>query len=493
MKSVLTVSVVLSLALMLGRLSGFVREMLLAARLGVTETADAAVLILTLPDFMVGLLIAGGVNAALIPALKQSAGTDRRALFYRAVAFAGGAFLVLAALMALGPGALAGVMAAELDLAALPDYSAAFRLSLVALPIAALIGVTTAWLNTVGRFVVPGLSVLVFNTGLCIYIAWLLQEDGRLWGFAMAIVVSAGLRLAVQLWPMRRVLTQPAWRMSAPPAGLARRFVQGILGFAVIVAVPILFRSLYAAGGDGLLAQFSYALKLFELPSTLMVAPVVMVLLPKLAAERDTNPARFRYSLETGLTAAIALAGIATAVGLTFMPLIVEIVYQRGEISDEAATGIAQLARILLLALVFYAVVQITAAGLNADLRPGRVLLNTLIALTLAIAAYVGLVVISVPERIATPVAFVAFNAFAAGLGLIALFGTGQTRLAAQLARPVLRLSAGGLALWGLVDLVLPPMSLVLEVVAMVLATALLGGLVRDTLEPLMKLRTDTR
>ena len=72
-RSLLQASTLVSLALLLSRLSGLIREQVLGARLGLSAEMDAAVLILTLPDLLVGLLLSGGFAAALVPALTRAA------------------------------------------------------------------------------------------------------------------------------------------------------------------------------------------------------------------------------------------------------------------------------------------------------------------------------------------------------------------------------------------------------------------------------------
>ena len=51
----------------LGRIAGFVREILLASIFGVSPQADMAVLILTVPDLFSGILIGGAMSAAFVP------------------------------------------------------------------------------------------------------------------------------------------------------------------------------------------------------------------------------------------------------------------------------------------------------------------------------------------------------------------------------------------------------------------------------------------
>ena len=56
LKKILLSSLYLNIGLLLGRLTGFVREAFVAANYGVSEKADIVVLMLTVPDLLVAIL-----------------------------------------------------------------------------------------------------------------------------------------------------------------------------------------------------------------------------------------------------------------------------------------------------------------------------------------------------------------------------------------------------------------------------------------------------
>lgn len=501
MKSVLATSALISFVLLLGRLSGFVRETLLAATMGPTETADAAIVILTLPDFMVGLLLAGGFNAALIPALKQTPGPARVVLVHKTMLLFGGTFVGLAVLMGIWPLAVTGLLAPELDPQDLPDYLQAFRLSLIGLPVVALVGIAAGYLNTVGRFAVPNLSVLLFNLVLCLYLVAIYQAGAGLAGFALAIVVATLVRLGLHL-----AFLGPALRPAGPmpdgtprprlTAALLGRFGFGVLGFSLIIGAPVLFRTFYAAGGDGNLALFNFSQKLFELPSALMIAPVVMVMLPKLAGlSRDPvdRPA-FDATLGTALMVGLTLAVIAAAIAAVFVTPIAQAVFLHGAMQPEDVVRIAQMTLIFMMSLPFLAVLQLCAAGLNARGQPGRVLLWGAVGLGLAVAVTAALQRLGLPgDWPPAAVGYGLFHMLLAGFYLGSLFNwrlparATLTQLTAVLGRTALGILpfaaimsvwAGDLGRWGGLALTVPALGVLL-------------WLNRGAIRPLLHMRID--
>ena len=97
---------------MLGRLLGFAREVLLAARLGTSAEAEVAIVALTLPDYLVGVLFSGGLSAALVPALRGTAEESRADLFRFAATCVVLASCVVGAAIALAPGVVFAILGA---------------------------------------------------------------------------------------------------------------------------------------------------------------------------------------------------------------------------------------------------------------------------------------------------------------------------------------------------------------------------------------------
>ena len=502
MKSVLVTSAIVSFVLLLGRLSGFVRETLLAATLGPTEMADGAIVILTLPDLMVGLLLAGGFNAALIPALKQAADWQRIILVQKAIVLFGSAFIGLALVMGLWPAAVIGLLAPEMHPASQPGYLSAFRLSLMAFPLVALVGIAAGYLNSVGRFAIPNLSVLVFNIVLCFYLIFLHAKGASLTGFAAAIVIASATRLGMHL-----AFMGPLLRPSGLPDGMARpsldkdllgRFGFGVLGFSLIVAAPVVFRTLFAGVQDGNLALFNFALKLFELPSALMIAPVVIVMLPKLAGLSQAPEDREAYdrTATTAIMAAFALGLVAAAISYVFATPIARAVFLHGLMDPASVDQIASLTRILMLGLPALAVLQLCAAGLNARGQASAVLLWGAVALVLAVLSTVALMRLPLPKDWPAPaVGFGLFHVFGALFYLAALFGRGWPSGALRLAlmRTLVATAIGTMPFATLMALWEDELGRWGGVALSIAALPVLLWINRSAIRPLIRMRIDDR
>lgn len=420
--SALFASMLISLGLLLGRLSGFLRESLLASRLGTSASADAAILILTLPDFMVGLLLSGGVSAALLPVLKQHNGTDRLYLTRRSGLVIALGFAVLALLFAVFAEGIIRLFIPRVDFSELTGFIVAFNMSLVALPVGALIGVSASYLNAVGRFTITGFSVLIFNGTICVYLALPFVNPRHLTVFAAVVVLATILRLLFQLSFMPETMralreTPPSW----PPRFL-RKFVVGTLGFSVIVGASVVFRSLHASSGEGQMAVFNYALKLFELPAALLIAPVAIVFLQILSGLDHADNKSFEDIARKGMLAGFTMACVATSLGWLYMPLAVRIIFDHGAMTATDSGRITNIARTMFSALPFYALLQVGATALNAQGRPKTMMISSFFGLAVGVAFYYALASLGFRDTAAVA-GFILFHLVAATLCIGFVFG----------------------------------------------------------------------
>lgn len=408
----------MSFALLLSRLSGMVREQVLGARLGLSAEMDAAVLILTLPDLLVGLLLSGGFAAALVPALTRAEHEARVQLTRRAMGWTGLVSLALAALLFAGMPNVLSVLSPTTDTHGLIAFPLGFGLSLLALPMAAIIGVSSSYLNTVGKYSVPALAVLCFNAMLASYFYFGLGTGPvNFCLFGLAILLSTIARFGIQVWFIpdftRRGLDTYRFERIFPI-----QFAQGVLGAAVLVGIPIIFRSLYAGGGTGDLATFNYAMRLFELPMGIMVAPIIVIFLPLLANLRDTKAPIFFWRINLAIRTAFTLGLTGALVGAIYARPISAVLFGFGELAGNGADEIAKTFQVIILALPFMAVFQAASTGLNASHRPASVLVYSIISLALSLALYVTMRSSGVSISFAAEAGFISFSVLASGLGL---------------------------------------------------------------------------
>lgn len=421
-RNLFNATVFLSAALLLGRLSGMVRELIIGNKLGATADTDAVLLMLTLPDLLVGLILSGGFSAVLVPAFRRAAPAQRTAQARKTALFSLLVGLFLAIAIASFTAPVLGFLAQTLDYDDLPGFGFAFQVSLLTIPLAALIGCITAYLHSVGKFSVAAVSVVVFNLVIAFYVAFMAVPVGYI-AFSICLLTAMSIRMLVQMAQAPEIFRTQAQNAQFDE-GTLKRFLQAVLANGLIVAVPLLFRSLHSAGGEGYLSQFNFAIRLYELPNAIFVAPLVSIFLPFLTDAYTKDRQHFEKSLEEALEIAFGVSLVAAVIGAANAYPITSLLFGYGGMTEESLDRIATLLSVLLLSLPFAAIFQISSAALYATNNTKRVMSNSVIALSASLAVFYVLAYLNI-SQLNSAISILAFNAFAAFLNLVTLFRVG--------------------------------------------------------------------
>lgn len=448
-RSLLTASTLVSLMLLFSRISGLVREQVIGARLGLSQEADAVLFLLTFPDILVGILLSGGFGAALIPILSQADKSARIVLLRRMMKWTFMCALALACLLWVGQNAVVSFTAPNLDLNTVPGLSAGYTFTLIAVLIAAVIGVASAYLNVTGYYSLPAVSVLLFNGVIILYFGFGVPVFGvNLIVFGCVLIGANLLRFAVQMSRMTEVLRKVDV-VASFPSGFVLRFAQGVFAFSLIVAMPIVFRSLYATAGPGALAEFNYALRLFELPMGVLISVIPILFLPLLSRIGDADDPAFKEALLLALQLALGLGLIAALMlGLFALP-IVTVLFGYGALAEDGVLDVSVAVQIMIIGLPFQAMFQALAAGLNATGRTRVVLFIAVGAVVGSIAAFGLFKAMDFDPKLAAMLGFVVFHVLAFVSAFWMTLGSSVVRLLPAMLLPAIQISVlAGLCAW---------------------------------------------
>ena len=220
-KSLSWATAIVAAGMLFGRFSGLVRDLAVVGTLGLTGNADLAVLAISIPDMLTGLLIGGAVSAVFIPEFHRQSQVKTTAghqLVGQTLLAIGLVSIVLAGTLALCGGWLVDVLAPGFEG---PQATRAIRIvqiTLLAFPFCTLAAVTSAALQAKERVTTPAFGTLIFNG--CVIVGVLcLPESGAMSLLAAAVIAGACLRFGVQL--------VACWR-----AGLFSGALKGVLTFS---------------------------------------------------------------------------------------------------------------------------------------------------------------------------------------------------------------------------------------------------------------------
>jgi putative peptidoglycan lipid II flippase len=340
----------LSLALLLAsRLLGLLRETAQAAAFGASGLADVAVLMLTLPDWITGVLASGAMAYVLLPAWAgrppaEVAATQRR---LTQGVLAGAVVLALALAVLRGP--LAQLLAPGVPVGMRPWAADALLGAAAALPLALLAALWGTRLQHERDFAGLYGANLVVNLGLIAALAACAgvgDPRAAIALLAAGLLGAMGARLLWQKGRLRPFRTPPgdlaAAPLSLPLAGL---WAWAILAAGLPLALPFVARSLASAGGEGALVTFNYAWKLVELPlqlaiqlvATLAFAPIAAALARGVPRDEANAAAAIRPAMGLAWTLACA----AAAALLWAAPAVADLLFHWGRMEAAAVARVA--------------------------------------------------------------------------------------------------------------------------------------------------------
>ena len=378
---------VMALGTAVSRVTGFVRTVVLAAALGTQLLGDAYNTANTIPFVVYDLLIGGLMASVIVPFLVRRRKRDSdggHATEQRVFTVALIALLVLASAAVLAAEPLIRLYAGEFTD---PQFDVAVlfaRFLLAQIFFIGLSGVSSAMLNTRGRFGAPVWAPVLNNVVIiCVGLSFIaVSGTGATVGTVTDTqVVLLGLGTAGAMALQALVLQWALWaagfrwrpRLDLRGSGLSEALSAAGWMFALVCTMQAGFlvtanianrAGVAAATGDagvgaGLTA-YNYAYQLFQLPYAVLAVSVITVLLPRMSAHAADNAWwKVRDDFSRGLrTVSVLLVPIALLMAVYAVPLSI-LVFARGNTSIEDARAIGHVLTVFALGLVPFTVYQL--------------------------------------------------------------------------------------------------------------------------------------
>jgi putative peptidoglycan lipid II flippase len=341
-----------SLLTLVSRITGLVRELLIASAFGASAITDAFNVAFRIPNLFRRLFAEGAFSQAFVPVLaasKASAGdAQTRLLIDRTATLLLWALLATCVIGVAAAPVLVWMMASGLKQEP-RGFEAAVTMTRWMFPyigFMSLVALSSGVLNTWRRFAVPAATPVLLNLSM-IAAAWLGAPWFKTHGIEPVYALAAGvmlgglLQLAVQIPALWRLNLLPhigldgrairaAW---ADPAtrNIARLMVPALLGVSVAQISLLINTQIASHLAPGSVSWLTYADRLMEFPTAMLGVAIGVVLMPQLAAARAAgDPARYSAMLDWGLRIVVLLAVPCAAALLTFAAPLVATLYHYG-------------------------------------------------------------------------------------------------------------------------------------------------------------------
>ncbi|MGE5648235.1 MAG: murein biosynthesis integral membrane protein MurJ [Acidobacteriota bacterium] len=376
-------------AVLLSRLSGLVREMVMAHLFGAGRVFDAFSLGFRIPNLARDLFAEGALSSAFVPTFSEYlSGKGRRDAALLANLVGTAILILVGGLCVLGvvfSPFLVGLLAPGWEAADPGKFALAIRMTRIMFPFLLLVALAAqamGMLNALGKFGVPALASTLFNVGSVVCgVAlgiWLGPRLGiePIEGMAYGVLFGGALQLAWQLPAMRRAGFSFRPRLGWSHAGLRnimRLMAPAIVGAAAVqvnVAVNTNFASSIVdpvRGVNGPVSWLQFAFRFMQFPLGLFGVAIASATLP--AISRSAAAGRldeFRRTLSDSLGMVLLLT-VPSSVGLVILgDAMIGAIYQRGRFEAYDTTQTALALSCFAVGLAGYAAIKVLAPAFYA-------------------------------------------------------------------------------------------------------------------------------
>ncbi len=396
---------VVTLAVLMSRLLGLVREQVLAGLFGAGFQMDAYVVAYRIPNLLRDLLAEGALASAFVTVFTQHQEKYGLASTWQVAQRALGTIFFLV----LGIVFMGELLAPKLVALLAPGFEPqakkelAVTLTRIMFPFLACVSVSAVFagmLNALQVFFLPAVSSALFNlvsvsTGVLLYF-WL-KALGRPPIMAMAVgVVLGGLSQALIQFP---ALRRRGFRFKlafAPQDPVVKEIFRLMLPMVLgLSAIQLsVFVNTYFASfcGEGAMSWLSYAFRVMYVPLGLFGVALSVAVLPVASAQVARGEIlRLKETYLSSLLMALSLA-LPSALGLiTLAKPIVRLIFEHGRFTSQDTLHTAEALALFSLALPAYAATKVTTPVFYALRRPKIPMVSSFLSVSLNFLVVVAL------------------------------------------------------------------------------------------------------
>ncbi len=405
-----------SLLTLASRITGLVRDLLMAATFGASGLTDAFNVAFRIPNLFRRLFGEGAFSQAFVPALAHTKERDGEAATHRLIdsvaTVLAWALLITCVLGVAGSPILVWALASGLKQQP-QNFEATVLMTRWMFPyigFMSMVALSAGVLNTWKRFAVPAMTPVLLNLAMIAAAWWGAPWFGAMgvqpiYAMAGGVMLGGFLQLAVQipvLWRLgllpriglgwsrlREAWSDPGTRQ------VARMMLPALLGVGV-AHVSILINTQIASWlAPGSVTWLSYADRLMEFPTAMLGVALGVVLMPQLASAKAANDSiRYSAMLDWGLRLVVLLAVPSAVALLVFAKPLVATLFHYGAFTDSDVSQVAAALAGYGAGLVGLVAIKVLAPGFYAsqDIRtPVRIAIVVLVITQLLNIALVPL------------------------------------------------------------------------------------------------------
>lgn len=391
-------------ATLLSRITGLVRDALLAQSLGGGIVSDAFYVAFKIPNFLRRLFAEGAFSQSFVPVISEYRGNrpgEVRELVSGVAGTLGTVLLALSALGVIVSPVIIMLFAPAWAIRGSEGFDLAVQMLRWTFPFLFFISMTSLLsgvLNSHGRFFLPAFTQVIMNLVMIAAAGWFApHSDNPGLVMAISVFVAGGAQVLFQLPAVARLglLSWPRWRPRLEGVRrVAGLMIPGIIGSSAAQISLVLDTMIATFLIPGSVTWLYFADRLMEFPLGVFSIALATVILPALSANHASKSmAQFSATIDWAMRLVVVLATPAAVGMLCFAGPMTAMILGYGEFDSESVQRTSYALMAYSWGLVAFSLVKVLVPGYYARQNTRRPVRIAVTALAITTALNVLLVI----------------------------------------------------------------------------------------------------
>lgn len=356
---------ILMITMVLSRIIGYVRDVVILARFGQNNLTDAYNAAFSIPDFLYYLLVGGALSAAFIPVFSSYIATKKEEEGW---IVASTIFNIIIIFMLIGI-TIGFIFTHQLIYLLVPGFSSEnieltvgmTRIMFFQTFFMALNGISMGILNSYQNFLAPAIGSVLYNLGI-IVVGILLSPYLSITAFSIGVVAGAALQFAMQFPALLKIGLRYRPIIDLRHPGVRKI---GLLVIPVLIGLSVTHFNLFVNQNlgsnlpEGMLSALRTAQRIMQLPIGVFAIAIAIATFPTLTGQAARQEKEeFKRTMSLSLRTIIFVT-LPSAIGLIALRMpVVRLLFQQGNFTAEDAQATSYALLFYCIGLFAYAALQ---------------------------------------------------------------------------------------------------------------------------------------
>lgn len=387
-----------SFGILLSRIFGFVRDVVMASALGAGYWSDIFFLANRLPNLFRNIFAEGAFTQAFMPSFVAS---TNKGVFSTAIFLRFSLYIIFGSLIVtFVPEYISKVLAMGWDAERIADTAPLTAINFWYLYLIFIVTFIATLLQYKEHFMTTAMSTVLLNLSMIVALLLFMKSDPRTIAYALSISVLVGgvLQVLVHIFALYKLklnkLIFGGWKyrgrkdVTTEKKKFTSLFIPAVWGGSSLQINSFIGTILASFLITGSVSYLAYAQRIFQLPLALFAIATAIALFPSISkAIKNKQEAKAYENLRKGFWLLAFLLGLATAGGFILSEPIVWLLFERGAFTLAQSQETATVLSMFMLGLLPLGLAKLFSLFLYASYRQGKAAMIATISVVINILA----------------------------------------------------------------------------------------------------------